>query len=135
MSAAWRVIPGSSSRSSRIHPAQRLFACVSRMTIPQVFGKGKIKMLRGEEPHEGGRKGRKSSPAQLSFSIEEELGIPLKPAAFNVLYVQTPRIGLLQTPVFRALTETWLETGELVRAALRFGFPETSLRSKCPYYE
>jgi hypothetical protein len=51
------------------------------------------------------------------------------------LYIQTPKIALLQTPQFRAAAQLWEETLELVRPLLRFGFPETSLKTKCPYYK
>ncbi|WIA07956.1 hypothetical protein OEZ86_010613 [Tetradesmus obliquus] len=71
----------------------------------------------------------------MSFSIGDDFTPALLPrAGFNVLYVETPRIGLLQTPEFQLLAETWQETVELVKPLLRFGFPETSLRTKCPYY-
>lgn len=72
----------------------------------------------------------------MSFSIGNEGAITvLPPISFNVLYVETPRIGLLQTSEFQYLAQTWQETVDLVKPLLRFGFPETSLRTKCPYYE
>jgi hypothetical protein len=102
--------------------------------IPQNFGKSKISMLRGENLHESRQKHHKDT--DISFSIGDELTPALLPrTGFNVLYVETPKIGLLQTPEFQLLAETWQETVELVNSFLRFGFPETSLRTKCPYYK
>lgn len=57
------------------------------------------------------------------------------PPSFNVLYVSTPRIGLLQTPEWRGMASLWAETVALVAPLLRFGLPETSLRTKCPHFE
>lgn len=105
------------------------------MTIPQNFGKSKISMLRGEEA-QGRANSKKSGASDLSFSIEvESTAGPLQPPSFNVLYVQTPRIGVLQTPVVQGLVQTWHETVDLIKPLMRFGFPETSLRTKCPYYK
>jgi hypothetical protein len=102
--------------------------------IPQNFGKSKIGLLRGENLHESRQKHRKDT--DMSFSIGDDLAPALLPrTGFNVLYVETPKIGLLQTPEFQLLAETWQETVELVKPLLRFGFPETSLRTKCPYYK
>lgn len=95
----------------------------------------KIKMLRGEDAddrHQRRTRGRDD----MSFSIEEDISsLQMRPPSFNVLYVQTPRVGLLATPQFQMLAQTWQETVELVRPLFRFGFPETSLRTKCPYYK
>lgn len=103
--------------------------------IPQVFGKSKIKLLRGEDADERHHR-RTRSREDLSFAIEEDLSsVQMRPPTFNVLYVQTPRVGLLATPQFQLLAQTWQETVELVRPLFRFGLPETSLRTKCPYYE
>lgn len=76
------------------------------------------------------RKGR----GDLTFVIGEP-GLPDGPPSFNVLYVETPRVGLLQTPEWRGLADTWGDALALVAPLLRFGFPETSLATKCPYYE
>ncbi|KAF8072358.1 Glutamate--tRNA ligase [Scenedesmus sp. PABB004] len=116
-------------------PAAPAGARRAAMPIPQVFGKGKIKMLRGEDQHDVGRKGgHRASAADLSFTYGDEAGGPPPNAPFNVLYVETPRVGLLAAPALQALAATWEETVELVRPMLRWGFPETSLRTKCPYH-
>eukprot|EP00878_Enallax_costatus_P026490 GHUV01028430.1.p1 GENE.GHUV01028430.1~~GHUV01028430.1.p1 ORF type:complete len:111 (+),score=16.84 GHUV01028430.1:116-448(+) len=105
--------------------------------IPPVFGKSKIKLLRGEDADDSSRNQRRTRGRdEMSFSIKEDLNsVQMRPPSFNVLYVQTPRVGLLATPQFQMLAQTWQETVELVRPLLRFGFQETSLRTKCPYYE
>lgn len=59
----------------------------------------------------------------------------LPPPMFNVLYVQTPRIGLLQAPLFRAFAQTCAEAADLVKPILRLGIRETSLFDKCPHYD
>jgi hypothetical protein len=109
------------------------------MTIPHGYGISKIRMIMGDDPrHE--RKPRKTG---LQFSLEQgeqgevaaEDGAAVLPRSFNVLYVQTPRINVPQVPLLQALAETWEETKELVRPIARLGLPETSLFTKCPYYE
>jgi hypothetical protein len=104
------------------------------MTIPPVFGKSKIGLLRGEEEPRN-RSSRRSSGQDLTFTIEGDATVFLQPPSFNVLYVQPPRIEVLQTPLVQGLVQTWEETIDLLRPLLRFGFPETSLKTKCPYYE
>eukprot|EP00879_Flechtneria_rotunda_P019317 GHRR01020288.1.p2 GENE.GHRR01020288.1~~GHRR01020288.1.p2 ORF type:complete len:104 (+),score=5.10 GHRR01020288.1:445-756(+) len=103
------------------------------MPIPLVFGKGKIKLIRGDDPQDKPR--RKAPFADLTFSFDDSFGSTFPAPSFNVLYVQTPRIELLETPAFQALVQTWNEAVELVKPLFRFGFPETSLRTKCPYYK
>lgn len=92
-------------------------------------------MLRGEDADERNQR-RMRDKEDMSFAMEEDLSaVQMRPPSFNVLYVQTPRVGLLATPQFQLLAQTWQETVELVRPLFRFGFPETSLRTKCPYYK
>lgn len=92
-------------------------------------------MLRGEDADERNQR-RTRDKEDMSFAMEEDLSaVQMRPPSFNVLYVQTPRVGLLATPQFQLLAQTWQETVELVRPLFRFGFPETSLRTKCPYYK
>jgi hypothetical protein len=124
------------------------------MGVPRNFGMSKISHMRGEaEGPYGARmemRGSKASHAwrghanaDLAFSLPgaaeegggaEGAGAAAAPS-FNVLYVSTPRIGLLQTPEFRGLAALWQETVDMVAPWLRFGFPETSLRTKCQHYE
>lgn len=116
------------------------------MTIPKNFGISKISMLHGEQNRYQGKEVSSSSKGGVSSSLQQE-GLSfelnsandavalLQPPSFNVLYVATPKIALLQTPQFRAVAELWQETVELVKPLFRFGFPETSLKTKCPYYE
>jgi hypothetical protein len=70
---------------------------------------------------------------ELSFQLRDRASQPAP--SFNVMYVRTPRIGVLQAPLFRAFAATCAEAAELVRPILRFGLRETSLFDKCPYYE
>lgn len=120
------------------------------MTIPKNFGISKIGHMRGEgesryEGREGSSGGSRSShgdrgltsPQPLSFALDStnDAVALLQPPSFNVLYVSTPKIAIMQTPQFRAVAQLWEETVELVKPLLRFGFPETSLKTKCPYYE
>jgi hypothetical protein len=119
------------------------------MTIPKNFGMSKISHMRGEEENRyGGREGSHSSSragqqrdympsGPLSFQLDSasDAVALLSPPSFNMLYVTTPKIALLQTPQFRAIADLWTETVELVKPLLRFGLPETSLKTKCPYYE
>jgi hypothetical protein len=118
------------------------------MTIPKNIGMNKIGKLRGgEESRYDGREtlSHMSSMADSSSVVQEGLSFELnsasdavallQPPSFNVLYVSTPKIALLQTPQFRAVADLWNETVELVRPMLRFGFAETSLKAKCPYYK
>lgn len=65
----------------------------------------------------------------------DELAFSLRQPTFNVLYVQTPRVGFLQAPFFRDLAQTWEETVELVKPVFRLGIPEATLFDKCPYYD
>jgi hypothetical protein len=115
------------------------------MTIPKNFGISKISLMHGEESRYQGRDSHSSRKAaadsgalqQLSFALDGAGSTValLQPPSFNVLFVSTPKIALLQTPQFRALAELWGETVELLKPLLRFGFPETSLKTKCPYYK
>lgn len=119
------------------------------MGIPKNFGISKISHMRGEEENRyGGREGAHSSSragqqrdymasGPLSFELDNasDAAALLQRPSFNMLYVSTPKIALLQTPTFRAMADLWSETVELVKPVLRFGFPETSLKTKCPYYE
>jgi len=98
----------------------------------QSVGISKVKAAhRGDLPHASHGKATDMTN-ELSFQIQGQDGI--KPT-FNVLYVQTPRIGIMQAPLFRAFAETCQEAVDLVRPILRFGVPESTLHDKCPYYE
>lgn len=105
------------------------------MPIQQV-GKSKIKaIIRGENvlPHSRSRSGKAADMSkELTFKMEDQ---QLPQPTFNVLYVQTPRIGLLQGPLFRAFAQTCAEAADLVKPILRMGLRESSLFDKCPYYE
>lgn len=78
-----------------------------------------------------------TGPTPLEFQ-QQEAGIAygqgVKRAPFNVLYVQTPRPAFMDTPLASVLVDTLKETVELVKPVMRFGFPETSLKTKCPYW-
>jgi hypothetical protein len=117
------------------------------MTIPKNFGMSKIGMLRGGEEsrydgretlsHMSSRADSTSVQGGLSFELNSasDAVALLQPPSFNVLYVSTPKIALLQTPQFRAVADLLNETVELVKPLFRFGFAETSLKTKCPYYK
>jgi hypothetical protein len=101
-------------------------------------GKNKVKAItqhKGVLPHHRSHPRGKAADtsAGLTFRFEDPLQLPKQ--NFNVLYVQTPRIGLLQAPFFRAFAETCQETADMVKPMLRLGIRETSLFDKCPYYE
>jgi hypothetical protein len=100
------------------------------MSPPHSVGMGKLKAITQHEdvlPH--GRS-HVSNQDELSF----ELGGAKQPT-FNVLYVQTPRVSIMQAPLFREFAQTCVEAAELVKPVLRLGIRETSLFDKCPYYE
>ena len=65
----------------------------------------------------------------------EDPALARRPSAFNVLYVETPRIGVLQLPAWRYFAEVWGEAMELVKPIFRFGIPANSMFNKCPHYE
>jgi hypothetical protein len=117
------------------------------MRFHQSFGMSKISMLRGDA-QEGPygvteqrqkRFGGRGDSSALSFALDADAGasssLRVQPPSFNVLYIATPRIGLLQTPEWQAVSQLWRETVELVRPALRYGLPETSLATKCKHAE
>lgn len=58
----------------------------------------------------------------------------LPKAPFNVLYVETPRIGLFQTPEWRGLTNTWKEAMDMIKPLGRWGLPEAELEHKSPLH-
>lgn len=82
------------------------------------------------------RGGKKKAPAAAGHGDELNFVIgSAPPSTFNVLYVQTPRVGLLQAPLARAFAETCEEAADMVKPLLRLGMRETSLFDKCPLYE
>ncbi|KAI8466089.1 MAG: hypothetical protein J3K34DRAFT_434964 [Monoraphidium minutum] len=111
------------------------------MGLPQI-GKSKVKAITERKqvlPSYSKARGRGADAAggagELTFSWDD--GNQKLPAAptFNVLYVQTPRIGVMQAPWFRAFTGTCQEAADMVKPLLRLGLRETSLYDKCPYYD
>lgn len=104
----------------------------------RLVGKSKVAaLIRGDDalPHARSTKGRRAADyvKELSFKITDAEA-PQQPN-FNVLYVQTPRIGVLQAPAFRAFAATCQEAADIVKPLFRLGLRETSLFDKCPYYE
>jgi hypothetical protein len=100
------------------------------MSPPSSVGMHKLKAITQHEdvlPHGRSHVGNQD---ELSFSLGNQ-----KQQTFNVLYVQTPRISVMQAPLFREFMETCAEAAELVKPVLRLGIRETSLFDKCPYYE
>jgi hypothetical protein len=107
--------------------------------IPHGYGISKIRhtfehSFDAEDLSRGKGKNKESgNPLQFSFANELEEELP--PSSFNVLYVKTPRIAVLETPEWGGVASLWRETKELLKPIMRFGLPETSLVTKCPYYK
>ena len=81
-------------------------------------------------------KGKSTGPvAPLQFSFANELEEEVLPPSFNVLYVRTPRIEALESPEWGGVASLVRETKDLFKPIMRFGLPETSLFTKCPYYK
>ena len=104
------------------------------MPPPQI-GKSKLKLLSGDSVlPERRRGGRGEKDVQFVFCFEDPARAR-RPSAFNVLYVETPRIGIFQLPAWRGFAEVWGEAMEMVKPILRFGIPQHSMFNKCPHYE
>lgn len=123
---------------------------------PPMLGMGKLRMLKGDDilAHRRGLKDDGGSGSSSSSSsggqVEERGGLVfqlldsndqvraavqrLEPA-FNVLYVETPRIAALQSPQWRAFADTWREAMAMLGAVGRLGLPHTSVADKSPYLD
>jgi hypothetical protein len=96
--------------------------------VMQQVGINKMKaMAHGSDPSGHGR----AKDNELAFELKDGR----LQQTFNVLYVQTPKISLMEAPLFRSFVETCEEAAELVKPVLRLGIRENSLFDKCPYYE
>lgn len=120
-----------------------------------MLGMGKLRLFRGEDvlvPRRskqdsgaaggGGANGRKFLEERngLVFSLlphDEEVRqtVQRMEPAFNVLYVETPRVGVLQSPQWRDFADTWREAMAMVASACRLGLPRTSVSDKSPYLD
>ncbi|GFH29017.1 hypothetical protein V8C86DRAFT_2574566 [Haematococcus lacustris] len=74
----------------------------------------------------------RTSAEQLYFQLKEFEDF--RQPSFNVLYVQTPRPGFSQNPLFQALATVISDTGELLQPLMRLGIPRSSLKDKLPYF-
>jgi hypothetical protein len=120
---------------------------------PPMLGMGKLRMLKGDDilAHRrvtddgaGGGAGDAGATVENKQGLVFELLPPeerrlqavqqLEPA-FNVLYVETPRVDILQSPQWRAFTDTWREAMGMLAGAARLGLPHTSVADKSPYLD
>jgi hypothetical protein len=123
---------------------------------PPMLGMGKLRMLKGdtvlvhrpikEDKGGGGNNGGKdddntnSKPPGLVFELlnpddQVRAAVQKLEPAFNVLYVETPRIAALQSPQWRAFADTWREAMAMLGGAARLGLPRTSVADKSPYLD
>lgn len=106
------------------------------MPIPGQIGKGKLNILKGGSvlPF---RKSNVATEADdtLQFALQPYDNPEALNPSFNVLYVQTPQIDVLQSPQWQGFLSTWREAGDLMKPVLQFGIPQSSIFDKCPYYK
>lgn len=123
-----------------------------------MLGMGKLRMLKGDDvlvPRRikedgsgsggGGKDGSKGDElvedkGGLVFQLlnpddQVRAAVQKLEPAFNVLYVETPRITALQSPQWRAFADTWREAMAMLGGVARLGLPRTSLADKCPYLD
>jgi hypothetical protein len=125
-----------------------------------MLGMGKLRMLKGDDvlvPRRskdqeagdtggavatggGGKNGNLEERNGLVFSLlphDEEVRqtVQRMEPAFNVLYVETPRVEILQSPQWREFADTWREAMAMVASACRLGLPRTSVSGKSPYLD
>ena len=101
------------------------------MPPPQI-GKSKLKLFSGDSVLPERRRRGQSNDLQFVF---EDPALAQRPSAFNVLYVETPRIGIFQLPAWQGFAQVWGEAMELVKPIFRFGIPQNTMFNKCPHFE
>lgn len=120
-----------------------------------MLGMGKLRMLKGddvlvprrikEDGASGGAGGKDDDSSSttkggLAFQLlspddQVRAAVQKLEPAFNVLYIETPRINILQSPQWRAFADTWREAMAMLGGVARLGLPRTSLADRSPYLD